>query len=245
MLKGEVIVDGSTLVFLAASFLSLSLSSLISSSMGEKVERSSLLLEVAELRLASKWLRMSSSLFRPSRSKTLWDGLRASSVCSISHNFIGASGLVGRLEAVLFWVWDVCILSCFLLVIVAEREDSAYDRVTCCEFVRCVEVALPRVVALTTCCSTRNPSAAVQPLVVGGAGGTATLSRNCLMVWTAWFVSSTISSRWACRLTIWARSTSISPATFSFLGIWGGFEAWGWFCLIDGWFCTGSGNRFF
>ena len=53
-LKGEVIVDGAASVFLAASFLSLSLSSVISSFMGEKAGRSSLLLEVVELRLASR-----------------------------------------------------------------------------------------------------------------------------------------------------------------------------------------------
>ena len=53
-LKGEVVVDGATTTFLVASFLSLSLSSLISSFMEEKVRRSFLLLEVAELHLASR-----------------------------------------------------------------------------------------------------------------------------------------------------------------------------------------------
>ena len=53
-LKGEVVVDGAASKFLAMSFLSLSLSSLISSFKREKARRSSLLLEVAELRLASK-----------------------------------------------------------------------------------------------------------------------------------------------------------------------------------------------
>ena len=50
-LKGKVVVVGEALVFLAASFSSLSLSLLISSFMGEKAGRSSLLLEVVELHL--------------------------------------------------------------------------------------------------------------------------------------------------------------------------------------------------
>ena len=54
VLKGEVIVDGVASVFLAVSFSSLSLSSLISSFMGEKARRLFLLLEVVELRLASR-----------------------------------------------------------------------------------------------------------------------------------------------------------------------------------------------
>ena len=53
-LKGEVVVDGTASMFLAASFLSLFVSLLISSSKGEKAGRSSLLLEVAKLRLASR-----------------------------------------------------------------------------------------------------------------------------------------------------------------------------------------------
>ena len=53
-LKGKVVVDGVALVFLAAYFSSLSLSSLILSFVGEKARRSSLLLEVAELHLASR-----------------------------------------------------------------------------------------------------------------------------------------------------------------------------------------------
>ena len=51
-LNGEVVVDGATSVFMAASFPSLALNLLISSFMGEMTGRSSLLLEVAELRLA-------------------------------------------------------------------------------------------------------------------------------------------------------------------------------------------------
>ena len=53
-LKGKVIVDEAALMFLAASFSSLSLSSLISSFIRKKAGRSSLLLEVAELRLGSR-----------------------------------------------------------------------------------------------------------------------------------------------------------------------------------------------
>ena len=85
-----------------------------------------------------------SSLFQLSRSKLLQDGLRVSSVSSISSDFISASGLVVWPKAVLFRVQDVPASSCLLLIVVAERVDSAYDRVTCYEFVRHVEVALPR-----------------------------------------------------------------------------------------------------
>ena len=53
-LNGEVVVDGAASVFLAVSFSSLSLGLLISSFKGEKAGRSSLLLEVAELHLASR-----------------------------------------------------------------------------------------------------------------------------------------------------------------------------------------------
>ena len=62
----------------------------------------------------------------------------------------------------------------------AERVDSACDRVICCKFVRCVKVALPRVVALTAYCSTCSPLAAIRPLVVGEASGFVILSRSCL-----------------------------------------------------------------
>ena len=53
-LNGEVNVDCAASIFLAANFLSLALSSFISSFMGETTGRSSLLLEVVEVRLASK-----------------------------------------------------------------------------------------------------------------------------------------------------------------------------------------------
>ena len=94
-----------------------------------------------------------------------------------------------------FWpggtAWSSFVLrlgpsSCFLLLVMVERVYSACDRMTCCEFVWRVEVAIPCVLALTTCCLTRNPSAIVWPLVVGGASGVAILSRSCLMVWTTW-----------------------------------------------------------
>ena len=62
-LKGEVDVDGVASVFLEANFSSLALSSLISSFRGEMTRMSSLLLEVIELRLASGWVCLSSSLF--------------------------------------------------------------------------------------------------------------------------------------------------------------------------------------
>ena len=53
-LKGIVVVDEAASIFLAANFLILSLSSLISSLRGENVGGSPLLLEVIELSLASR-----------------------------------------------------------------------------------------------------------------------------------------------------------------------------------------------
>ena len=101
-LKGEVDVDGATSVFLAANFLSLALSPFISSFIGKTIRRSSLLLEVAEWRLASRWVRMSSPLLQPSRSKILRDGLRASSVGSLFCDFAIAPSPVVRSEVVMF-----------------------------------------------------------------------------------------------------------------------------------------------
>ena len=113
---------------------------------------------------------------------------------------------------------------------------TACYQMTCCEFVRRVEVALPRVVALLTCCSTCSPSAVGRPLMVGSADRLTILSRSCLMVWTVWFVPSTIPSSWAYWLTTWARSTSVCSATFSFLGLWRRSEGCNWFWFSDGWF---------
>ena len=160
-IKSKVVVVGTASMFLAVSLSSLSLSSLILSFKGENARGSSLLLEVAELCLASRWVLKSSSLFRPSQSNTLRDGLRAFLVGSFSQDFSGASGLGGQLEAVLFWGQDVPTLSRFLLLDVAEWVDSAYDWENCCEFVWRVKVALPRVVVFANCCSTRCPSAVV------------------------------------------------------------------------------------
>ena len=58
-LRGEVVIDSVALVFLATSFSSISLSSLILSFMGEKTRRSFLSLEVAELCLTSRWMSIS------------------------------------------------------------------------------------------------------------------------------------------------------------------------------------------
>ena len=100
--KGEVDVDGAASVFLAPNFLSLAPSSFISSFIRETIGRSSLLLEVVESRLASKWVYMCSPLLRPSWSNTLHDGLRASYVGSFSHDFATVLGLVERPEAIIF-----------------------------------------------------------------------------------------------------------------------------------------------
>ena len=78
----------------------------------------------------SKWVRTSSSLFRPSQSKTLWDGLRESSIGFLSRDFMSASGLMVRPEAILFWGRDVPASACPLLIVVVEQLDSAYDWVT-------------------------------------------------------------------------------------------------------------------
>ena len=101
-LNGEVDVDYVASVFLAANVFSLALSSFISSFMGETTWRSSLLLEVTEVFLTSRWVRISSPLLRSSRSKMLHDGLRASSVISLSHDFTIALGLVVQPDAVMF-----------------------------------------------------------------------------------------------------------------------------------------------
>ena len=102
MLNGEVDVDCAASVFLAANFSSLALSSFISSFIGEMTERSSLLLEVAEVCLASRWVRISFPLLRPSQLKMLCDDLRASSVISLSRDLTISSGLVVRPDAVMF-----------------------------------------------------------------------------------------------------------------------------------------------
>ena len=102
MLKGKVDVNGAASLFLVANFSSLALSTFISSFMGDTIGRPSLLLEVIKLHLAFRWVCISSPLLRPSRSKTLRDGLRASFIGSLSHDFTIASGLVVRPEAVMF-----------------------------------------------------------------------------------------------------------------------------------------------
>ena len=89
-------------VFLAANFLNLGLSSFISSFIGETTGTFSLFLEVAKVCLASRCVRISSPLLRPSQSKTLRDGLRASSVISLSRDLTIASGLVVRPDSVMF-----------------------------------------------------------------------------------------------------------------------------------------------
>ena len=154
-LNGKVDVDCAASVFLFTNFLSLALSLFISLFMGETIRRSYLLLEVTEVHLTSRRVRISSPLLRPSRSKTLQDSLRASSVISLSHDLTIASSLVMQPDAVIFWSREGPTSSPLLLTVGVERVDSACKRETCCEFTRRVEVTLPRVVALATCCSTQ------------------------------------------------------------------------------------------
>ena len=153
------------------------------------IGKSFFLLEVVEVHVASRWVRISSPLLRPNRSKMLCDGLRASSVISLSCDLTIASGVVVRPNTVIFWGREGPASSCFLLTVVAEQVDSDCDRETYYEFTRWVEVVLPRVVALATWCSTRGHSTADQSLGVSWAGGITILSNTCLMVQTAWFVS--------------------------------------------------------
>ena len=103
-LNGKVEVDWAASVFLAANsnFSSLALSSFISSLIGETNGTSSLLLEVANVHLASRCVRMSSPRLRPSRLKTLCDGLKAYSVTSLSRDLTVASGPIVQLNAVFF-----------------------------------------------------------------------------------------------------------------------------------------------
>ena len=126
-LKGEVDVNGAASVFLAANFSSLTLRSFIFSFIGETIGRSSLLLEVTELHLTSRWLRMSSPLLRPSQLKTLRDSLRTSSVGSLACDFAIVSSLIVRPEAKMFRGQEGHASSCFHLIVVAERVDSAYE----------------------------------------------------------------------------------------------------------------------
>ena len=91
-----------TSIFLATNFSSMALSSFISSFIGEMTDKSSLLQEVAEVHLASRCVPISSPLLRPSRLKTLGNGLRASFVISFSRNLAIVSGLVVQLDAVIF-----------------------------------------------------------------------------------------------------------------------------------------------
>ena len=209
VLNNEIEVDWVAAVFLAANFLSLALSSFISSFIREMTSKSSLLLEVVELCLTSRCLRISSPRLRPSRSKTLHNGLRASSVTFLSCDLTIASGLVVRPDAVMFWGWEGHTSLRLLLTVVAERVDLACEHETCRKFPQWVEVALPRVVALATCYSTCDPLTVDWSLGVGWAAKITVLSSSCLMVWMAWLVSSIIPSSWACRFTIWARSTSV------------------------------------
>ena len=119
----------------------------------------------------SRCVCISSPLLRPSRSKMLHDGLKASSVNSLSLDLTTTSGLVVRLDVVMFWGREGPTSSHLLLIIVVERVDSAYERETCCEFAQWVEVALPHVVALATCYSTLGPSTADRSLGVSWPGG--------------------------------------------------------------------------
>ena len=159
-----------------------------------------LLLEVANVRIASRCMRISAPLLRPSRSNTLRDDLWASSVIPLSCDLAMAPGLIVRPDAVLSWGRDGPASSRLLLSVVADLLDSAYERETCFELARWFEVALPHVVVLATCCSSRDPLIADLNLCVRCIGRSTILSSSCLMVWTTWSVSSTIPSSCACWL---------------------------------------------
>ena len=96
-LKGELVVEGVASELLAASLSSRFRSSLISSCMRENMGMS-FFLDDADVFLASKWIRKSSSAFCPSQSKTLHADFCRPPVCSFSCDPGGAVDLGGRLD---------------------------------------------------------------------------------------------------------------------------------------------------
>ena len=219
VLNGEVDADYMTLVFLAANLSSRALSSFISSFTRDMTASSSLLPEVAEVRLAFMCVCISSPRLQPSRSNTLQNGLWGSSVIPFSCDLAMTLGWMVRPEAILLWGRDGPASSRLLLSVVADRVDSAWDREICWEFARRFEVTFPHMVVLATYFSTHVPSIADFGLGVGWTCDNTILSNSFLMVWMAWFVSSTIPSNCTCRLATWVSSISVCSGAFSFLGL--------------------------
>ena len=96
-LTGELVMEGVASELLAGSFSSCFRSSLISSCMGKNAG-ASFFLDNADVLLASKWIRKSSSTFCLSRSKTLRVGFYPPPVRSFSCDLSGVDDLGGRLD---------------------------------------------------------------------------------------------------------------------------------------------------
>ena len=94
-LKDELVMEGVVSELLVASLSSRFQSSLILSCIGVDVG-TSFFLDDADVLLASRWMRKSSSAFWPSQSKTLCPGFGPPPVCSFSYDPGGAAGLGGR-----------------------------------------------------------------------------------------------------------------------------------------------------
>ena len=98
-LKGELVVEGVAFKLLVANLFSLFLSSLISSCTGENVGKS-FFFDDANVLLAFRWDRKSSSVFWPSRLNTLRDGFNVPLVRSFSCDPCGTIDIGGRLDTI-------------------------------------------------------------------------------------------------------------------------------------------------
>ena len=96
-LKGELVVEGVVSELLAASLSSHFRSSLISLCMRENAGMP-FFLDDADVLLASRWIRKSTSAFWLSRSKTLHTGFCPHPVRLFSWDLGGAADLGGRLD---------------------------------------------------------------------------------------------------------------------------------------------------
>ena len=156
---------------LVANLSNLFLSSLISLCIGENAE-TSFLFDDADVLLASKWTRRSSSTFWPSRSNILRVGFSAPLVRSLSCDPCGAADLSGRADTVpLLGLDSPALVFIFLLFGMAEWVDSTRDWGTSWEFVQCPKATLPCMVVLAACCSARRSSTAVSPSSLLGLAG--------------------------------------------------------------------------
>ena len=122
-LNGKVEVDCVASVFLAANFSSQALSSFISSLIGEIIASFCLLLEVTDVRLTSRCVRISSPQLRRSRSNILRDSLWGYSMTPLFCDLAVTPGRTVRPEAILFRGgsrWSCLITSSFF------RSDWSY-----------------------------------------------------------------------------------------------------------------------